>query len=58
MTRVQRDTLVHNAVKRLVGTPAMNHVLDFYARTNIHSDLERFVLDQVARYNRSNGITK
>lgn len=55
MTKVKRDELVHNAVKRLVGTPGMDHVLNFYARTNIHSDLERYVHAEVARYNRAHG---
>lgn len=47
-----RVDLVHDAVKRLVGTPAMDKVLNFYARTNIHSDMERYVLTEVDRHNR------
>lgn len=58
MTKFKREELVHCAVKRLVGTPAMEHVLDFYARTNIHSDLERYVLNEVARHNRSGGSNR
>ncbi len=48
-TRVE---LVHDAVKRLVGTPAMDNVLKFYARTNIHSDMERYVLNEVQTHKR------
>lgn len=46
----QRTELVHEAVRRLVKTPAINNVLDFYARTHIHSDMEKYVLDEVQRY--------
>ena len=55
MTASQREALVHESVRRLVGTPAMNNVLDFYARTHIHSDLERYVLQEVSAYNRRHG---
>jgi hypothetical protein len=48
----RRTELVHDAVKRLVGTPGMNKVLSFYARTHIHSDMERYVLSEVDRHNR------
>ena len=48
----QRTELVHDAVKRLVGTPAIDKVLSFYARTHIHSDMERYVLSEVERHNR------
>ena len=54
----RRTELVHEAVKRLVGTPAMDNVLNFYARTNIHSDMERYVLSEVDRYNRRCGSMK
>ena len=52
MTANERDALVHESVKRLIGTPAMDNVLNFYARTHIHSDLERFVLSQVDEHRR------
>jgi hypothetical protein len=45
----RREELVHDAVKRLVGTPGMESILSFYARTNIHSDMEKYVLNEVAR---------
>ena len=54
----RRTELVHEAVKRLVGTPAMDNVLNFYARTNIHSDMERYVLSEVDRHNRRCGSMK
>ena len=54
----RRTELVHEAVKRLVGTPAMDNVLNFYVRTNIHSDMERYVLNEVDRYNRRHGTIK
>lgn len=47
----QRTELVHDAVKRLVRTPAIKNVLNFYERTHIHSDMERYVLDEVKRHN-------
>jgi hypothetical protein len=47
-----RIELVHDAVKRLVGTPAMDNVLNFYAKTHIHSDMERYVINEVERYKR------
>ena len=54
----RRTELVHEVVKRLVGTPAMDNVLNFYAYTNIHSDMERYVLSEVDRYNRRCGSMK
>lgn len=54
----RRTKLVHEAVKRLVGTPAMDNVLNFYARTNIQSDMERYVLTEVSRHNRRCGTLK
>ena len=54
----RRTELVHEAVKRLVGTPAMDNVLNFYARTNIHSDMERYVLTEIDRHNRRGDTLK
>lgn len=54
----ERTELVHDAVKRLVRKPAIKNVLDFYARTHIHSDMEKYVLDEIKRYEVENAHSK
>ncbi len=54
----ERTELVHEAVKRLVRTPAINNVLNFYERTHIHSDMEKYVLDEVKRFNQESHHSK
>ncbi|MFT4928888.1 MAG: hypothetical protein ACI8WB_005008 [Phenylobacterium sp.] len=47
----ERTEVVHDAVKRLVRKPAIKNVLNFYERTHIHSEMEKYVLNEVKRYN-------
>ncbi|MFT5163835.1 MAG: hypothetical protein ACI9FJ_002432 [Alteromonadaceae bacterium] len=53
-----RTELVHDAVKRLVRTSAINNVLSFYEKTHIHSDMQKYVLNEVKRFNQDSGRAK